>query len=247
MPSTTLIPHPYLGFSGRLALIPFESPGIVGSSPCSGTVGSAGDFSGTRRKRHGCRPNRTPAAGRRDRRQSIGPPQPFPETCAASGIRRVARLRAASCATPASLPSASPRPGHGRDSRHLPFGEWTRACLSRGGARRVAKSFSGPTGLATRRFTSRGRCGSESQRSYSPRGVLSGDARKSSERAAPRAAAVDKKPVCHCPVRKSGIRVDCQDRLTLRKPSENRARKLNPIESGEKHFSRQSSTAPLQW
>ena len=32
----------------------------------------------TRRKRHGCRPNRTPAAGRRDRRQSIGPPQPFP-------------------------------------------------------------------------------------------------------------------------------------------------------------------------
>lgn len=33
---------------------------------------------GHRRKRHGCRPNRTPAAGRCDRRQSIGPPQPFP-------------------------------------------------------------------------------------------------------------------------------------------------------------------------
>ena len=30
------------------------------------------------RQRHGCRPNRTPATGRRDRRQSIGPPQPFP-------------------------------------------------------------------------------------------------------------------------------------------------------------------------
>ena len=152
---------------------------------------------------------------------------PLTETCAASETRRVARLRAASCATPASLPSASPRMGHGRDRRRLPFGEWTRAGLSRGGsggARRVAKSFSGPTGLATRRFTSRGRCGSESQRSYSPRGVLSavsteptGEfceakwlqwcARKSSERAAPRAAATDNGSVNHCPAGKSGIRV----------------------------------------
>ena len=59
-------------------MIPFESPAIVGVSSRSDTVGSAGDFSGTRRKRHGCRPNRTPVAGRRDRRQSTGPPQPFP-------------------------------------------------------------------------------------------------------------------------------------------------------------------------
>ena len=43
--------HPYPGFSGRLALIHLEFPAIVGSSPCSDTVGSAGDFSGTRRKR----------------------------------------------------------------------------------------------------------------------------------------------------------------------------------------------------
>ena len=54
---------------------------------------------------------------------------PLTETCAASETRRVARLRAASCATPASLPSASPRMGHGRDRRRLPFGEWTRVCL----------------------------------------------------------------------------------------------------------------------
>ena len=46
---------------------------------------------------------------------------PLTETCAASETRRVARLRAASCATPASLPSASPRPGHGRDLRRLPI------------------------------------------------------------------------------------------------------------------------------
>ena len=43
-------------------MIPFESPAIVGVSSRSDTVGSAGDFSGTRRKRHGCRPNRTPAS-----------------------------------------------------------------------------------------------------------------------------------------------------------------------------------------
>ena len=72
------LPHPYPGFSERLALIPFESPAIVGSSPCSDAVGRAGHFSGMCRTRHGCRPNRTPAAGRRDRRQPIGPPQPFP-------------------------------------------------------------------------------------------------------------------------------------------------------------------------
>ena len=38
--------HPYPGFSERLALIPFESPAIVGTSPCSDAVGSAGDFRG---------------------------------------------------------------------------------------------------------------------------------------------------------------------------------------------------------
>ena len=74
MRKITLIP----GFPGRLVLIPFESPAIVGSSSCPDAVGSAGGFSGTRQTRHGCRPNRTPAAGRRDRRQPIGPPQPFP-------------------------------------------------------------------------------------------------------------------------------------------------------------------------
>ena len=74
---------------------------------------------------------------------------PLTETCAASETRRVARLRAASCATPASLPSASPRMGHGRDRRRLPFGEWTRACLSRGGSggARVSRGeFFGPDG-----------------------------------------------------------------------------------------------------
>ena len=78
VPSTPWPKYLYLGFSERLALIPFDSPAVVGSSSCSDTVGSARGFSGTRRKRRGCRPNRTPAAGRRDRRQSIGPPQPFP-------------------------------------------------------------------------------------------------------------------------------------------------------------------------
>ena len=43
-----------------------------------------------------------------------------------------------------------------------------------------------------------------------------GDARKSSERAAPRAAASDNGSVCHCPVRKSGIRVRVAVPLTDR-------------------------------
>ena len=42
--------YTYFGFSGRLALIPFDPPVIVGSSPCPNAVGSARDFSGTRRK-----------------------------------------------------------------------------------------------------------------------------------------------------------------------------------------------------
>ena len=106
VPSTPWPKYLYLGFSERLALIPFDSPAVVGSSSCSATVGSARGFSGTRRKRHGCRPNRTPGCG-------------LP-----------------SCATPASLPQRA----HGTQSL-------------------------------------RGR----------------------------NAAASDKEPVCHCPVRKSGI------------------------------------------
>ena len=190
-------------------MIPFETPAIVGSSSCWDAVGSAGDFSGMRRTRHGCRPNRTPAAGRRDRRQSIGPPQPFPSP-------RRARQAKPSASPVCGLPLVQP-PRRFRCRAHGSVGyrvlrgrNAAEACLPHrgsGGAGGVAKSFSGPTGLATRRFTSRGRCGSEGQRLYSPRGVLSGDARKSSERAAPRAAAADSEPVCHCPARKSGIRV----------------------------------------
>ena len=133
---------------------------------------------------------------------------PLSETCAASETRRVARLRAASCATPASLPLRA----HGTASRGRFGGGRRRGLPSAQGQRRrggVAESFSGPTGPATRRFTSRGRCGSEGQRLRSPRGVLSEGARKSSERTAPRATAADKESVCHCPVRKSGIRVPC--------------------------------------
>ena len=44
----------------------------------------------TRRKRRGCRPNRTPAAERRDRRQSTGPLQPFPSPQRARQARSIA-------------------------------------------------------------------------------------------------------------------------------------------------------------
>ena len=131
---------------------------------------------------------------------------PLTETCAASETQRVARLRAASCATPASLPL---RARHGR-SRPLQGANAATAGLQHwgsGGEGRGAQSFSGPTWLATRQFTSQGRCGSESQRSYSPRGAMSGVARKSSERAAPRAAASGNGSACLRPVRESGIRV----------------------------------------
>ena len=129
----------------------------------------------TRRKRHGCRPNRTPAAGRRDRRQSIGPPQPFP------GARlRLRRRRATADSQSARLSHSPPRDvrgkrnpalrpsagcllcnprvasfrlaAHGTRTRPqtpLPFGEWTRACLSRGGSggARVSRGeFFGPDG-----------------------------------------------------------------------------------------------------
>ena len=109
--STTSPFTPLSGSSGRLALIPFESPAIVGSSSCPDAAGSAGDFSGTRRKRHG--------------------------TAAVASRRN-------------TVVACLPRRGSG-------------------GGGSGAKSFSGPTWPATRRFTSRGRCGSESQRLHSPR------------------------------------------------------------------------------
>ena len=191
-------------------MIPFESPAIVGSSPCSDAVRSARGLFGDTPEAPRVSPK--PYARSRTTRPPTAnrPASAIPRDV--RGKRNPARRPSAGCllCNPrvASFRLAAPRTR--TRPQTPPLREWTRACLSRGGsggARRVAKSFSGPTGLATRRFTSRGRCGSESQRSYSPRGVLSGDARKSSERAAPRAAAVDKKPVCHCPVRKSGIRV----------------------------------------
>ena len=93
---------------------------------------------------------------------------PLTGTCAASEVQRVARLRAASCATPASLPLRARlgRPQVLRGRTPLRSALRTGAAEARG---RVAESFSGPTWPATRRFTSRGRCGSESQRLHSPR------------------------------------------------------------------------------
>ena len=152
-----------------------------------------------RRKRHGCRPNRTPAAGRRDRRQPIGPPQPFPSPRRA---RQAKPSASPDCGLPLVQPPRRFRCAHGTAAVASRLNT-VEACLPRrgsGGGGRGAKSFSGPTWPATHRFTSRGRCGSESQRFYSPHGAMSGDARKSSERAAPRAAAADKEPICHCPV-----------------------------------------------
>ena len=159
---------------------------------------------------------------------------PLTGTCAASEVQRVARLRAASCATPASLPLRARlgRPQVLRGRTPLRSALRTGAAEARG---RVVESFSGPTWPATRRFTSRGRCGSEGQRLRSPRkshvGVsteptgefceakwLQWCARKSSERAAPRAAAADKEPICHGPVRKSGIRVLLPTPCSFSKP-----------------------------
>ena len=199
-------------------MIPFESPAIVGSSPCSDSVGSAGDFSGTRRKRHGCRPNRTPAAGRRDRRQPIGPPQPFPSPRRA---RQAQPGASPVCGLPLVQPPRRFRCAHGTVGCRTPRGRTPLRLAFRVGAAEAG-------GVARRVFRARrGR-----RRAGSPRGadaeakasgsihlaeVLSGGARKSSERAAPRAAASDNGSVCHCPVRKSGIRVASASRL-LRTP-----------------------------
>ena len=54
---------------------------------------------------------------------------PLTETCAASETRRVARLRAASCATPASLPLRA-RHGRCRFSEQLPAPQRRIRCLS---------------------------------------------------------------------------------------------------------------------
>ena len=96
---------------------------------------------------------------------------PLSETCAASETRRVARLRAASCATPASLPfrrARTARRRRGGESRRVFRARrgWRRAGSSRG-ADAEAKA-SGSIHLAEPRRR---------------------DARKSSKRAAPRAAA----------------------------------------------------------
>ena len=141
---------------------------IVSSSSCSGTAVSARAFSGLRRKRHGCRPNRTPAAGRRDRRQSIGPLQPFPSPRRA---RQAESGASPVCGLPLVQPPRRFRCAHGTGAVASRLNT-VETCLPRrgsGGGGSGAKSFSGPTGLATRRFTSQGRCGSESQRLHSPR------------------------------------------------------------------------------
>ena len=155
--------HPYLGFSGRLALIHLEFPVIVGVSSCSGT----------RRKRL-----RPAAHGTRTRPQ-----------------------------TP-------------------PLREWTRACLSRGGnggARRGAESFSGRRGrrragsprgadaeAKARGFVHLAEATSvyppSRQASFAKQNGYSGVPEKAWSELLPRAAATNNGPVCHCPVRKSGIR-----------------------------------------
>ena len=206
-PSDLLCFHPHPGFPGRLALIPFKSPANRWRK----------FMSGRRRKRRRLfgdapeAPRVSPkpyARGRTTRPPTVNRPAsaiPLTETCAASETRRVARLRAASCATPASLPL--PRAQLAAD-----------ASVANAAAVCPPRRGSGGGGVARRVF--RARCGR--RRAGSPRGadaeakasgsirlaeVLSGVARKSSERAAPRAAASDNGSVCQCPVRKSGIRV----------------------------------------
>ena len=163
--------YPYPGFSGRLAWIPFTSPAIVGSSPCQDAVERAGDFFDDAPDAPRVSP-KPYARSRATRPPTVNRPAsaiPLTETCAASATRRVARLRAASCATPASLPlRAHGTAGRGRFGGGTPPRPALRAGVAEARGR-VAESFSGPTWLATRRFTSRGRCGSEGQRLRSPR------------------------------------------------------------------------------
>ena len=128
-------------------MIPLEAPVIVGASPCSDTVGSAGGFFGTRRKHHGCRPNRTPAAGRRDRRQSIGPPQPFPSPRRA---RQAKPSASPGCGLPLVQPPRRFRCAHGtvgrgrfRGRTPLRLAFSTGAAEARGEARRVFRARRG--------------------------------------------------------------------------------------------------------
>ena len=77
--------HPYPGFSGRLALIPFESPAIVGSSPCSDAVRSArglfGDAPEARRR------GAASFSARRDWRRAGSPRGADAEAKASGSIR----------------------------------------------------------------------------------------------------------------------------------------------------------------
>ena len=180
-------------------------------------------LSGRRRKRRGLfgdaseAPRVSPkpyARSRATRPPTVNRPAsaiPLTETCAASETRRVARLRAASCATPASLPSASPPPRRARDTDEtadaFPSGVDAGLPFARRQRRREGES--------RRVFRAR----RDWRRAGSPRGAdaeakasdaihlaesCRWGARKSSERAAPRAAAADWEPVCHCPVRNPG-------------------------------------------
>ena len=142
----------------------------------------------TRRKRHGCRPNRTPAAGRRDRRQSTVSPQPFPSP-------RRARQAEPGASPVCGLPLVQPPrrflpPRRAWDTDETadasPSGSGRGSAFSRGALSAVSTE---PTG------------------EFCEAKWLQWCARKSSERAVPRAAAVDKKPVSHCPAGKSGISV----------------------------------------
>ena len=119
---------------------PFESPVIVRSNPCPDDVGSADAPEAPRvspKPYARSRATRPPTANR------PASAIPLTETCAASEARRVARLRAASCATPASLPLRArhglPRALRGRNA--------PASCPSRrgsGGAGERRGEFFGP-------------------------------------------------------------------------------------------------------
>ena len=112
-------------------------------------------FRGLRRKRHGCRPNRTPAAGRRDRRQSIGPPQPFPSPRRA---RQAEPGASPVCGLPLVQPPRRFRCAHGTAAVASRL-DAVEACLPRRG--------SGGGGVARRVFRAR----RDWRRAGSPRGA----------------------------------------------------------------------------
>ena len=167
----------------------------------------------TRRKRHGCRPNRTPAAGRRDRRQSIGPPQPFPSP-------RRARQAKPGASPVCGLPLVQPPRRFLPPRRAWDTDETADASPSGSGRGPAFRAEAAEARGESRRVF---RARRDWRRAGSPRGAdaeakarglihlaesCRRGARKSSERAVPRAAAVDKKPVSHCPAGKSGISVN---------------------------------------